>query len=350
MRVLVTGGTGFIGSHAVEGFLTAGHEVRLLARTPAKVDAVLGARGIEVSEVVVGDMTDPEVVGRALDGCEAVLHAAATVGVADGDMSEVRANVEGTRVVVGQAVEAGCDPILYTSSMTVLYPSPDPVLTLASPLGEPPSEYGQSKLAAERYVRVLQADGAPVTTFYLGGVYGPDQPQLDSGLRGIVAAASQMMVITSGGVGVLDVRDLARLFVAALAPGRGPRGYLAGGPFFPWPEWTKALNDVIGRECRQVRVPARLLMGLGRLLDLVKRVKYFEYPLTYEAAMYMTHGVPTDDSATLADLGIEYRPTAETLADSVRWLVEAGHLDPKWAPALAPPAVAPSTLAPSDPA
>lgn len=336
MRVLVTGGTGFIGSHAAEAFVAAGHEVRLLARTPAKVASVLGPRGIDVADVVAGDMTDASVVASALDGCDAVLHSAAAVGVADGDMAAVAANVDGTRVVVGQAVEAGCDPILYTSSVAVLYPSHDPVLTLDSALGEPVSEYGRSKVASERYVRGLQADGASVTTFYIGGVYGPHQPQLDSAMRSIVAATSQSMVITSGGVGVLDVRDLAQLFVVALEPGRGPRRYMAGGRFHTWAEWIQALNGVIGRDCRQVTVPASLMMGLGRLLDLAKRVKYFDYPLTYEAALYMTHGLPTDDSATLADLGVEYRPTAETLADSTRWLIEAGHLDAKWAPALAP--------------
>lgn len=335
MRVLVTGGTGFVGSHAVEALLAAGHEVRLMVRRPAKVDAVLGPRGIVPTEVVAGDMTDPDAVRRAIEGCDAVLHAAAAVGVASGDVSATRMNVVGTRNVVGQAVEAGCDPILYTSSVAVLYPPTETLLTLDSPLGTPLSEYGKSKVEAEQYVRGLQADGAPVVSILVGGVYGPDQPELDSAMVSIVAASSQAMVVTRSGVAVLDVRDLAQVFVRALEPGRGARRYLAAGQFLTWSEWTDALDEVIGRKCRRIPVHPSLMLGLGRLLDRLKRIRDFDYPLTYEATIYMTSGVPTDDSAVHDDLGVTYRPVRETFVDSTRWLIAAGHLDPKHAPALA---------------
>lgn len=332
VRVLVTGGTGFIGSHAVVAFVAAGHEVHLLARSPAKAEALMAERGVAVAGIHPGDMTDREAVRAALQGCDAVLHAAASVGVATGDLSGTSANLEGTRVVVGEAVAAGCDPVLYTSSVAVLYPPTDAVLTTESPLAEPISEYGRSKVEAERFVRELQASGAPIVSFLISGVYGPDQPQFDSAMRSIVAATSQSMVVTKGGVGVLDVRDLAQLFVAALVPGRGPRRYLAGGRFVTWAEWTDLMSEVAGRRLRRVKVPGSMMTGLGRLLDAAKRVRDFDYPLTYEAAIYMTSAVPHDDRATREELGVEYRPITETLTDSTRWLVEAGHLDAKHVP------------------
>jgi len=335
VRVLVTGGTGFIGSHATAALLAAGHEVRLMARTPSKVERVLAPRGIVPTEVVPGDMADADAVRAAIGGCDAVLHAAAAVGVASGDLSAVAGNVAGTRTVVGLAVEAGCDPVLYTSSVATLYPTTATMLHRDSPLAEPISEYGRSKVEAERAVRALQDEGAPVVSFLIGGVYGPDQPQLDSSMRSIVAATTQVMVVTSGGVGVLDVRDLAALLVAALEPGRGPRRYLTGGRFLDWATWTDELSAVIGRPCKRVRVPGQVMTTIGRGIDLAKRVRHFEYPLTYEAALYMTSGVPTDDSETLADLGFVYRSTRETLADATRWLVAAGHVPASAAPALA---------------
>jgi nucleoside-diphosphate-sugar epimerase len=335
MRVLVTGGTGFVGSHAVDAFVAAGHEVQLLARTPTKAEAMFAKRGTPIAAIHEGDMTDAAAVEAAMVGCDAVLHAAATVGITTGDRSGLSSNVEGTRVVVGGAVAAGCDPVLYTSSMAVLYPPKEPVLTVDSPLAEPISEYGKSKVEAERFVRELQATGAPVVSFMIGGIYGPDQPQLDSALESIVAATSQMMVVTKGGVGVIDVRDLAQLFVAALRPGRGPHRYLAAGRFLTWAKWTDLMSEVAGRRLRRVKVPAPMMMGLGRALDAAKRIRSFDYPLTYEAALYMTSAVPHDDTATLEELGVEYRPTVETLTDSTRWLVEAGHLDAKHVPGLA---------------
>jgi dihydroflavonol-4-reductase len=337
VRVLVTGGTGFIGSHAVAAFVAAGHEVHLLARMPEKAEQLMAERGIAVARIHRGDMTDVGAVQRALEDCDAVLHAAASVGVASGDMSGSAVNVEGTRVVVGEAVAAGCDPVLYTSSIAVLYPPAERVLTADSPLAEPVSEYGRSKLEAERFVRHLQASDAPIVSFLISGVYGPDQPQLDSAMTSIVAATSQAMVETQGGVGIIDVRDLAQLFLAALEPGRGPRRYLAGGRFVTWAEWTDLMGQVAGRSLRRVPVPARMMMGLGRLLDAAKRIRHFDYPLTYEAALYMTSAVPHDDAATRAELGIEYRPILETMTDSTRWLVEAGHLDAKHVPGLAAP-------------
>jgi uncharacterized protein YbjT (DUF2867 family) len=77
VRVLVTGGTGFVGGHSVAALLRAGHEVRLLVRDPARVEGALDPLEASVSDVAVGDMTDPEAVGRAVKGCDAVVHAAA---------------------------------------------------------------------------------------------------------------------------------------------------------------------------------------------------------------------------------------------------------------------------------
>jgi nucleoside-diphosphate-sugar epimerase len=340
MRVLVTGGTGFIGSHAVVAFVRAGHDVRVLARTPAKARALFEDRGVAV-EVVAGDMTDRDSVRAALEGCDAVLHAAAEVGIAAGDGSVTAGNVAGTQNVVGEAIEAGCDPVLYTSSVAVLYPPTEPLLTVDSPLQEPITDYGRSKVAAERYVRELQDAGKPVVSFLISGVYGPDQPQLDSAMTSLVAATSQAMVVTKGGVGVLDVRDLAAMFCAALVPGRGPRRYLAGGRFYSWAEWTDVLCEVVGRKVFRVKVPAPMMTGLARMLDRAKRIRDFDYPLTYEAAIYMTSAVPHDDQATRDELGIEYRPTTETFTDSLRWLVAAGHLDAKHLGTLSPTPTAP---------
>ena len=335
MKVLVTGATGYVGSHVVTALLADGHDVRVLVRSREKLHRAFDGPTVDRLEVVVGDMLDRFTVAEAVRGCDAVVHTAGVVGVSRAGDASRTANVDGTRLVVGAAVEAGCDPVIYTSSVSTLIPTTDPVLTPDTPLAEAPGDYGRSKVEAERFVRALQAEGAPVTTFVIGGVYGPDQPALASAMESIVAASSQLMVIPGGGIGIIDVRDLALLVAAALRPGRGPRRYLAGGQFLTWGEWTDVLSEVIGRPVRRMRIPDRVLKGMAGALDAVKRVVDLDYPLTYEAAVEMTGTPPNDDSATLADLGVAYRPVRETLEDSARWLIGAGYLEPRFAPALA---------------
>jgi len=95
VRVLVTGATGFVGSHTAAALAASGHEVCVLARTPAKVPLVLGPLGVD-PEVVAGDMTDPVAVAAAVSGCDAVIHAAAQIGVGGGG-SATEANLAGSR-------------------------------------------------------------------------------------------------------------------------------------------------------------------------------------------------------------------------------------------------------------
>lgn len=74
MRVMITGATGFVGSHTVRAVLAAGHEVRVLVRSAAKVTAVLGDGILDPSDIVIGDMTDAVAVAEALEGCDACIH------------------------------------------------------------------------------------------------------------------------------------------------------------------------------------------------------------------------------------------------------------------------------------
>jgi nucleoside-diphosphate-sugar epimerase len=329
VRVLVTGGTGFIGSHSVVALRRRGHVVRVLARRPERVDHVLGPLGAPEVEVAAGDMTDAAAVARALDGCDAVIHAAAEIGVSGGRGPAGTANVDGVRVVVGQAVDLGLDPVIYTSTVAAHLPTEEPVITVDSPLAEPRSSYGRAKRAAEEVVRSHQAAGAPVTTFVISGVYGPFPPDINGAYAGLLAALRGAMVVSDGGVGVVDVRDLAEALAAAVEPGRGPRRYLAGGRYLSWEGWVLALSEAVGREVPMARMSAEEMIALGRQLDELRERQEVDVPLSEEAAVIMTTCVPADDGATLADLGIEWRPTVETLRDCVAWLVDEGLVPPE---------------------
>lgn len=334
MRVLITGATGFVGSHAARSVRAAGHDLRLLVRTPSKVTAVLGEGFLDPADVITGDMTDADAVARALEGCDACVHAAAVVGVSSGG-GDLSKNTDGARLVLGQAVATGCDPVIYTSTVGIFVPPREPVISAASPLADPRSNYGKSKIGTEHFTRGLADADAPIVVFYPGGVTGPDQPVLDSNMEGIVESLKRgLPICRTGGVTVIDVRDLATAITAALEPGRGPRRYMAGGRYFDWDRYAALLEQVSGHPLRRFPVSARALRGMGTGLDWVRRIRPIDWPVNRESTEFMTTMCPTDDSALYDELGITYRPTEETLADAMRWLVAAGHLDGRFTPNL----------------
>jgi nucleoside-diphosphate-sugar epimerase len=338
VRVSVTGATGFVGSHTVARLLAHGHRPRLLVRDRAKAERVLAAVGVPMDQVelVDGDMADAGAVDRLLEGAEALVHAAAAIGVTGPRADLVEQNVRGMENVVGAAVERGVDPVIHISTVAVFVPPDGPVITPESRLASPRTDYGRSKLAAERYARRLQDEGAPVTIVYPGGVVGPHQPTLDAMMEGLAGALSSAWPMPKAGVAVIHVDDLAEALARMVEPGRGPRRFMLGGDFLRWTELADLCDDLTGVPCRRMVVPGWALVGLGSLLDALKRVRAFDYPLTRDAAEVMVTMVPTDDSATEAALGLERRSARASIEEALRCLAADGHLAPERAGRLAP--------------
>lgn len=337
MRVFVTGGSGFVGSHVVAELVGRGDWVRMLVRSPDKATRVLAERGVEIDgvELMTGDMCDSAVVGDAASGCDATVHAAAAIGMTGRDAGDVYGvNTTGARTVIGAAVEAGHDPVLHVSSVAVFVPPDGSVIGIDSRLASPRSPYGRSKVAAEGEMRRLQADGTPVVIAYPGAVIGPGAPSLDATIDALRGARVGGWPKTVGGVALIDVRDLAAAIAAALVPGLGPRRLMLGGRYLSWAELGVVLDEVCGVRARRVPLPKPVIMVAAGALDLLRRVRSIDYPLNRDGAEMMTTMVPTDDEPTLSELGVTLRPVRDSLGDTFRWLVAAGHLDPTFAPRL----------------
>jgi dihydroflavonol-4-reductase len=141
---------------------------------------------------------------------------------------------------------------------------------------------------------------------------------------------------TTGGVCLVDVRDVAAVLAATVQPGRGPRRLVLGGPFFTWAELGALCDEITGVRATRLPLPKPVLFAAASLLDQIRRFRSLSYPLTRDAAEMMTTMVPTDDRPTLEELGVTLRPIRESLEDTFRWLAESGHLPAANAGRLAP--------------
>ena len=327
MRVMITGGTGFIGYHTAMALLQAGHRVRLLVRDKDKLRRLYGS---DITDYVLGDVTDPAAVEKALAGCDAVVHTAALVSIDQKDAERVMAtNVGGTELVIGGAVKRGLSRIIHVSSVTALYDPAADFLNEYSPPGRASNAYGRSKVACEEYVRGLQAEGAPIHITYPASVIGPGDPGLTEPHQGLRAYLTAVTPIPPSGNQWVDVRDVARAHLELIERELPPGRYPLGGHFLGWGDLVDVLGDITGRRIRKIPVPGSILLGTGRVVDWFNRVrgKALDIPVTHEAMTYATHWVRMDSSKARAELDLHFRPIEDTLADAIRYLVEEGHID-----------------------
>lgn len=328
MRVLLTGGTGFVGGWTAKALADAGHDVRFLVRTSAKLTIGPGALGVDVSDFVVGDITDRGSVAKALDGCDAVVHAAAVVAMDPAHSDEMIAtNLEGAANVLGQAVERGLDPVVYVSSTAAIFQRRLSRYHADLPVSGGSDAYGRSKATVETYARGLQEQGAPVVITYPGMVLGPPVgDQFGEASEGIVGVLRLGVVPgRKAAWTVVDVRDLAFAHAALVRPGLGPRRYMLGGDRLTVREVARQMGTATGCRIRVVPVPDALLRGLGWFADRTRRfMPSSADQLTQAGMQYYTEFPPADREPSERDLGVVYRPTQETLNDAVTALREAG--------------------------
>jgi nucleoside-diphosphate-sugar epimerase len=330
VKLLVTGATGLIGSHACARLLDAGHALRALVREPAKLVRVLAPFPGAATRVepCAGDVTDPRSVAAALAGCGGLLHCAGLFSHALGDAETLRrTNVEGTRVVLEAAAAAGLARIVHVSSMLALSPRGSR-LRPDDPVASPRALYAATKAAAEHVARGVGARGAPLTIVYPASVHGPDDPSVGSGPDFVARALREgRVLVCPGGLAWTDVRDLAALLAGLFAPGPQPARLMAPSFFLSHARFHALLCELTGRELRAQRLPGFALRALGRLGDLGQRWLGRPAALTHEAALVLTRSVPLDDAEARARLGRAPAPPEPSFRDLLVWLHGAGVLE-----------------------
>ena len=330
MRVLVTGATGFVGSHTAKALQDAGHTVRALVRTPAKIETVTARVGVDLDslETAEGDIRDAAAVAAAVEGCDAVVHAAAVVSIAPAAAAEVEStNFPGALNVLGTAVEAGCDPVVHVSTGEALFPFQTDPVTEDHPVGTARHPYPRSKAQSEQLARRYQSQGRGVTIVYPALVIGPGDYGESVQLQPAKLWLTKPFARSSYTMTMVDVRDVAAVIAASIEPGRGPRRYLMFGHHLTADELLSELQEVTGRELKSAPMPKALFTIWGRIGDVANRFG-LDLVLSSESVGYMFNYRAGDNSFTERDTGVTLRPFAESLSDTIAWLRDEGHITP----------------------
>jgi len=272
MKVLVTGGNGFLGRAIVRQLLDAGHKVRSFSRQPS---TVLDQWEVEQ---IRGDVRDLDTVKQAVESCAAVIHTAAKAGVW-GPASEYEpVNVQGTRNLLMAVKAAGIDKFVHASSPSVVFDGKDETNLAESQASYPKSyltQYSRTKALAEQ--EVLAANGPELATVALRPhlIWGPGDPHLLPRLWAR-ALSGRLRLVGSGTNRIdttyIDNAALAhRLALEKLAPGAACSGqayFISNGEPMPIAELFGRFLEVAGLPAAIPAVPEWAASALAWWLEL----------------------------------------------------------------------------------
>ncbi|HEY2178377.1 MAG TPA: NAD-dependent epimerase/dehydratase family protein, partial [Caulobacteraceae bacterium] len=252
--VLVTGATGFVGSAVLRALAARGAKVRTLARAGSLRSNLEGVD----CEIAVGDMTNPSAVGEAMAGMRFVFHVAADYRLWARDHDEImRANCEGTRVIMEAARAVGAEKIIYTSSVATLNAGREAIdETCPLPDGEGIGVYKRSKVAAERLVERMAAAGLPVTIVLPSTPIGPrDIKPTPTGRILVEAAAGRIPAFLDTGLNLVHVDDVAAGHLLALERGQLGERYILGGQDVSLRQLLADIAALTGRRAPTLGLP-----------------------------------------------------------------------------------------------
>lgn len=318
--LLVTGGTGFIGSHLLEKLSAMGEPARCLAR-PRRAARRFPA-GVEIAE---GDLTSGRGIDDALRGVDTVIHlAGVTKALAARDY--YAGNAQATETLA-RAMRGRSMRLVHVSSLAAIGPSDGRAPVTEDDPPHPVTHYGKSKLEAERIARTLAPDAVIVRPPV---VYGPRDTDVFQLLKSI---SKGLVVEIAGGerwFSAIYVEDLVEGLLAAAArpEARGRAYFLTHAKPASWSELGAAAAAIMRRRPRVLRVPVAVAHSAGYCAEVWSRLTRTPGIISREkVAEARCMGWVCDHRRAAAELGFEAAtPLSSGLAKTLAWYKEAGWL------------------------
>lgn len=327
MISLVTGGSGFIGQHLVDQLVLAGSKVRILdIEPPQRLHADV--------DYVQGSVTDPETVRQAMEGVRHVFHTAAIphLWIPDPAMYE-QTNVIGTRIVFDEALKAGVERAVHTSSATVLIDrrsGGQPRTVDESCRTEEPAligPYARSKWRAEQ-VALGYADRMQVVAVLPTLPLGPGDHHLTPPSRMLLDFITcRTPAYVDCILNIIDVRDVAVGHLLASARGRSGQRYILTRHCLPMLSFLERLARITQRPMPRLKVPHPVALAASASFELWSSFVSGRSPIAPLAGVRSGLQPITFDGGLAAEiLGLPGTALDETIKDAVAWLADAGFL------------------------
>ncbi len=320
---LVTGGTGFIGSHLVAGLLADGWKVRCVVRPSSNLKWLDGMS----IQPVTADLADKDGIAlkKALEGVSAVFHFAGITSSAS-DERYARVNTDGTRRIVNAMDEAAADAhLIFCSSIAAAGPVKGKKTINETDDAKPLSLYGRSKLVAEG---IVEESGLKYAIVRPPLVYGPRDKAVFSLFRFVKYGYAPHLTLTTQKLSIVHVSDLVRGVLQIVEfDGRGIY-YMTDGPPHTWEEFLNAIGDAVGRRPKFVAVSPRIADFVAKFESMRGKLMGGKPFITPDrlTELFQTDWTCSDARARL---DLEYEPKVELnegIKSTAAWYRSAGWL------------------------
>jgi dihydroflavonol-4-reductase len=324
--LLVTGASGFVGSAIAMAARRVGYRVRVLVRSSSPRGNIQPD-----DEVFIGDIRERASLANALHGVRYLIHAAADYRLWSRTPSEIiRTNAEGTRCVMEEALRAGVERIVYTSSVATIALRDGTPADESSPLSEHDAigAYKKSKVIAERLVEgMVQRQRLPAVIVNPSTPIGPrDVKPTPTGRIIVEAASGRMPAFVDTGLNLVHVDDVAAGHLAALTRGTIGERYILGGENVYLRDMLAEIARVVGRTPPRVRLPIAPLYPLAVVAEGVGLVTGREPFLTLDGLRMARHHMFFSDARARRELGYSTRPYRDGIADAIAWFRQHSYL------------------------
>jgi len=335
MTTLVTGASGFLGSHVARQLVARGDDVRVLLRASSTNRAISDLS----LEYVTGDLRDPASLERACKGVKRVFHVAADYRLWARRSKDIyESNVGGTKNLLAAAENAGVEQFVYTSTVaTIAVDRPQPPNEFTdSCLDEMVGHYKRSKWLAEQEVRNAAKNGAPIIIVMPTTPVGPwDWKPTPTGKIILDFLNGKMPGYVETGLNFVGVEECAAGHLLVADKGKPGERYLLGAENLTLKQVLDTLAKITGLRAPTMKIPHGVALAVAYGNTVFSRLTFREPQIPVEGVKIAQHKMFVDCSRAHRELGFRPGPVAAALERAVRWYEANGYVSPRRAKRIA---------------